>query len=271
VQAALLTGVLGFPADPRLIEVVGWFAYLIPTMLFLLWPPKRRPTGRALATMRLAIAGTLVAVAAVLVIAVTLPTYSPPSTATISSAVVKMPTSLASATPTIHEGLHANVVTTRQSVATPGRASTLTLDQLVTLNGGRLPIGISAARNPGPFAAAWQTTSTTSVWTYGTGILDAQRNSTTIVTLTGGGLAGARTISPAAAQTDSARMSSADRDAIVSRITAAQTSAAELLLWKLWIPVALLLAALVLVFFVLRSRPRPRSHRPQERVKETYA
>src|ERR1700760_4269527 len=42
VQSALITGVLGIPADPRRIEVIGWFAYLIPVALFVYWPAARR-------------------------------------------------------------------------------------------------------------------------------------------------------------------------------------------------------------------------------------
>ena len=271
VQAALLTGVLGIPADPRLIEVLGWFAYLVPTMLFLLWPPSRRPAGRALATMRFAIAGALVLAAAVLAIAVTLPSYQPPATATIAGTAVRAPASLRTSTPTIREGIASRVVTTKTSAPTPGRPSTLTLEQLIALAGGRVPIGINASQNPGPFHADWATTSTTSVWVDHGGILDAQRASTTIATLTGGGLTATRTISPDSAQIGSWRMSAADRTAIVTRINDARTSGSELLLWKLWIPIALLLTALVLVFCVLRSRPRASARRPQESVKETYA
>ena len=276
VQAALLTGVLGIPSDPRLIEVLGWVAYLVPTMLFLLWPLKSRPAGTALATMRFAIAGALVLVAAVLATTVTLPSYVPPQTATVADTsgtvtTVKVPNNPKSGSPTIHEGIESDVLTTKTSGSTPGRPTSLTLDELVTLNGGRLPIGVNASQNPGPFGAAWLTQSTTSLWTYEGGILDVRRTSTTIVTLSGGGLAGARTISPGSVQTDSWQLSSADRGAIVHRINAARASSSELLLWKLWIPIVLLLAALVLAFYVLRSRPRAKPRIPREKVKETYA
>jgi high-affinity iron transporter len=276
VQAALLTGVLGIPSDPRLIEVIGWFAYLVPTMLFLLWPLKKRPAGRALARMRLAIAGALVLVAAALAIGVTLPVYAPPSTAAVTSdsgtvTTVTVPESLTSATATTHEGVASLVLTTRNTQAPAGMPSSLTLDQLVTLNGGRLPIGISASQNPGPFTAVWRTTSTTSIWVYRAGIMDAQRASTSIVSLTGGGLAAGRTISPERAQTGSWRMSTAARNAIVDRITTASASASELLLWKLWIPVVLVLTALVLAGYVLRFRFSIKPRVPQEKIKETYA
>jgi high-affinity iron transporter len=276
VQAALLTGVLGIPADPRLIEVLGWFAYLVPTMLFLLWPLAHRPKGRALSTMRLGIAGALVLAAAVLSVAVTLPSYSLPPTASVSSAegsviTVSAPTKSGAGTPIMHEGISTRLLTTKADRPTPDRPATLTLDQLVTLNGGRLPIGVNAFQNPGPFAASWVTSSTTSFWIYDGGILDAKRTSTTILTLAGGGLAAARTISPDSAQTGSWHLPAAACDQRVSRILSAQASSSELLLWKLWIPIVLVLVALVISLYALRTHFAHRPHVPHEKPKETYA
>src|SRR5262249_57002439 len=62
-QSALITGVLGIPADPRRIEVIGWFAYFIPVGLYVYWPSSRRPQPRAAARLRLSIAAALAAVA----------------------------------------------------------------------------------------------------------------------------------------------------------------------------------------------------------------
>ncbi len=281
VQAALLTGVLGIPADPRLIEVLGLVAYLVPTMLFLLWPVGRRPKGRALATMRLAIASTLVIAAAALALAVSLPSYSPAPTASITGAgdttgtITLHPStstysvtstsdggwstgdgSTKAARPTTHYGIDSTVATSHLTEPTPGQPAVLTLDELVNLNGGRLPIGVNAAQNPGPFAANWSTTSVTAVWIVGGGILDARQTSTTVATLTGGGLASSRTISPDAAQTDAWAMPATDRAGRVAAITAAADAASELLLWKLWIPIVLTLSALVLGAVVLRSTHR---------------
>jgi high-affinity iron transporter len=281
VQAALLTGVLGIPADPRLIEVLGWFAYLVPTMLFLLWPLKRRPKGRALRTMRLAIAGALVIIAGVLALVVTLPAYSPPTTVAIAGAggtsgTLTLHPRNASYTvstsgssgwsigesgtgttkPTTYDGIAAAVATSHLTQATPGQPAALTIDQLVALSGGRLPIGVNASQDPGPFSVNWTTTSVTFVWTYNGGILDAKRTSITIATLTGGGLAASRTITPDSAQLDAWHVSNTDRAAAVAGVQGATTASSELLLWKLWIPVALVLAALVLAAFVLRSSLR---------------
>src|SRR6185312_16185199 len=73
VQSALITGVLGIPADPRLIGVLGWFAYLIPVTLFVYWPRSRRPGPQAAARLQLAIAAGIAAVAVGLVVLYPIP------------------------------------------------------------------------------------------------------------------------------------------------------------------------------------------------------
>ena len=303
VQAALLTGVLGIPADPRLIEVLGWSAYLVPVMLFLLWPRKRRPTGRALTVMRVSIAAALVVVAGSLAIAVPLPSYSPASTVPISGANGSTGTatlmarkssytlttdpasggsvgtfSLSDTVPTTHEGVAAQLLRSKQSETPRNEPTTITLTRLVELSGGRLPIGFSASQNPGPFTASWKATGVTSLWTYKGGLLDAQRTGTTIVTLTGGGLSSPRTLAPDSEQTDAWRMTAPARSAAMNAVARTAAEASELLLWKLWIPLALAIAALVLACYVLRSSVRgsrltrpARPVRPNRKSKENFA
>ena len=303
VQAALLTGVLGIPADPRLIEVLGWLAYLIPTMLFLLWPARRRPTGRSLRRIRLWLAASLVAVAAILAIAVALPSYSPATAAAITGAHGTAGTATltehgssysfaanlgpdrsiavfrASDTrPIVHDRVPARQLTSRQSEAVPNEPTSITLQELIALSGGRIPIGISPSQNPGPFTATWTQRSTTSVWISNGGLLDAERSATTIVTLTGGGLGSPRTLAPDVAQTGAWRMTAAARSAAASGVARVNAATSELLLWKLWVPVALVLAALVLLCFVLRAAIRapdaavsPRPTQSKRKSKENYA
>ena len=38
VLGALITGVFGLPADPRLIETLGWLLYAVPVLVVFLWP-----------------------------------------------------------------------------------------------------------------------------------------------------------------------------------------------------------------------------------------
>ena len=45
VRSSLLTGMLGLQDHPVVIEVIGWFAYLIPVGIYVAWPPGRASTA----------------------------------------------------------------------------------------------------------------------------------------------------------------------------------------------------------------------------------
>jgi high-affinity iron transporter len=47
IPSALLTGVLGIQPQPVVIEVVGYFLYLVPMLLVVLWPVSRQPRAVA--------------------------------------------------------------------------------------------------------------------------------------------------------------------------------------------------------------------------------
>uniref|UniRef100_UPI0028D37B3D iron uptake transporter permease EfeU n=1 Tax=Rouxiella badensis TaxID=1646377 RepID=UPI0028D37B3D len=47
VRSALITGVLGMPADPRQIEIVGWLLYIVLVAVVLFWPGQLRPSPQA--------------------------------------------------------------------------------------------------------------------------------------------------------------------------------------------------------------------------------
>lgn len=68
-RAAILTGVLGIPSDPRVVEVLGWALYLVPMLAFILWPRTWRPSAAALPRVQIIAAGTLGAAAIVLIVA----------------------------------------------------------------------------------------------------------------------------------------------------------------------------------------------------------
>jgi high-affinity iron transporter len=281
VQAALLTGVLGIPADPRLIEVLGWAIYLVATLTYLLWPAKKRPTGTAVTRLRFTLAGAFALVAVVLAVAVPLPgAYSPAPAQLAGGGTAKLTTSgsrlsLASShgttaydssatKTTSHDDVAANVY---DVVSTPTTTtSTLTLTKLVELSGGRLPIGFSAAQNPGPFTASTVSHSTTTIWTASGVLLDASKATTNILTLTDGGLVSSRTISLTGAQGTDAnwRVVSSYPTSVAAGIAARNASRSELLLWKLWLPLALLIAATVLLIYALRGRFRRTAHLVRE-------
>ena len=45
--SAMVTGILGITAHPTVIEVMVWALYVVPMLLVVLWPQRRRPTRAA--------------------------------------------------------------------------------------------------------------------------------------------------------------------------------------------------------------------------------
>ena len=307
IQAALITGVLGIPADPRVIEVVGWVLYIVPVLTYCLWPVKRRPKGVQVPRLQLGIAGVLAVSAIVLAIAVptagasALPTEAPLTgggTATLSPHANGVRLNVD------HAGAHSTTVFTAQQrtttqhvgitsdrwqltkTATPAHhPHTVTLDDLVALEGGRLPVGVNASANPGPFSASWSERVSRSVWTVDGALLDARSSATTVLTISDGGLPSPRTFSTAPRAADNWQVTAAAREHASTLLVNASTGANEALLWKLYLPLAAGIAALILVATALRgfarlrraaaaqantasANPIPESHHPRS---TTYA
>ncbi|MDT5260374.1 MAG: high-affinity iron transporter, partial [Mycobacterium sp.] len=70
VQGALITGVFGIPAEPRLIEVLGWLLYTAPVLVVFLWPSRPAAAPRARRRLLAATSAALLIVAGVLAIVV---------------------------------------------------------------------------------------------------------------------------------------------------------------------------------------------------------
>ena len=266
VQAALITGVLGIPGDPRLIEVVGWIVYLVPMALFMFWPPTHRPSARAVPRLQLGIAVGLVVVA--VGAAVAAPALLPPPNRPLALAdggqvrlagdrVTQSAGDRASQT----FALRSSDATTADGVTTWTRKTTdrvegpatITAAQLAVQNGGRIPVGFDAQRAPGPYTASWSAVTTRVVTAAGGTLLNAEQQQTRIVTLSGGGLSTPRTLSV----TGGVSWRVADA-AAASAQSARTAAAAEQRLWGVQLPAALVVAALVLATFALRSRLRLR-------------
>lgn len=269
IRSALITGVLGIPADPRAIEVLGWFAYLVPMLLIAFWPQRRRPSAEKLPIVKLSIAGSLGLAAVVLALAVPAGTAPLPSSAGLTPAGTVEISSADAPTLRITGGAashpltfgsddgaadqHLGADTTRwvqkTDAATAARPHTLTLDDLTRLF-DRVPVGIDAQQNPGPFDAAWTAASTTTVWTAHGGLVDANRVEHETLTLTGGGLSSSRTLTletttwsvPTAAATQRARA-----------VAAGDILARELTLWGVWLPLALGVAAVLVAVSAWRD------------------
>ena len=131
--------------------------------------------------------------------------------------------------------------------------ATLTSAELATRNGGRLPVGIDANRAPGPYRAAWSAATTRMVRAADGALLDASQQQTRIVTLSDGGLSTPRTLSVTGGENWHAS------DAAVATAASARSAAsAEQRLWGAQVPTALVVTALVLAAFALRSLLRGR-------------
>ena len=270
VLGAIITGVFGIPADPRLIEVLGWLLYAVPVLVVFLWPARLVTAPRIRSRLLAAASAVLLIVAAML--AIMTPSGSPAPgaqtrtvtdraghTARVSLASAQRGSTLTLIPEGIPEGI-ANVrsipltgvgdqtvdgvwVRAWQATVTPEGAAaagapTVTLEQLLDMTGGRLPVGVSAARTPGPFQARWTTTTVYTVLAQGDLVLNAQAASNRTAVLTGGGLTAAKTVSVGGLPTDWSTASAEDR-AAAAQIAASDRNRAEGQLWKVWLPLVL--------------------------------
>ncbi|WP_168203748.1 iron uptake system protein EfeO [Humibacter ginsenosidimutans] len=273
VQAALITGVLGIPADPRVVEVLGWVLYVVPVLAFSVWPKRYRLAPAAVPKALLGGAAVLGAAAIVLAIAVPaggspdVPASAPLTNGgtaafrTQGSGGSLAVTGTDAATyrfggssATTHAGADrawSTNVTTHPS----DRPSTLDLSDLTQLAGGRIPVGIDPSNAPGPYTARWTSAMRVSAYTSGDGLVDASNSVRTVVTISGGGLTAPRAF---AVPDEGAQWSvkAGHVAAASASIAAAQASAREAQLWKLWLPLAFAIAAVWLLVAGLRGRKR---------------
>lgn len=288
VRSALITGVLGIPADPRLIEVVGWFAYLVPVALYVYWPARLRPRGMAAVRVQAGIAAALVAGAILLAVLFPQPSVPPGAELTLvsststqervgsahlagttlqiapdSGGAIAIPLSGDPASD-IHNG-EAATAWTMQTSDTGEGAETVTLDQLVTLAGGKVPIGINPSEQPGPFALTRATVATTTVWTSRGVLLDATETAKTIATISGGGLTTPRTITLPGSAASNWVAAPEDTRRIAAALSDVRAQETERALWGIAIPLVLGLAALVTAASAARTSMRLRRAPPDGR------
>ncbi|WAC93757.1 iron uptake transporter permease EfeU [Mycobacterium sp. Aquia_213] len=268
VLGALLAGVFGIPTDPRLIEVLGWVLYAVPVLVAFLWPSRLAATPRARCRLLLATSAVLLIGAAALAIAVPAGSTAPAARArtvtdrsghTAQVSIVTGPhgreLTVASAgasgvrsIPLIPagdqtvDGLPVQEWQTSEAAGADG-APAVTLDQLLSMTGGRLPVGLAVGRTPGPFHGQWATTTVYTVLTHGDSVVSAQAASNRTAILTGGGLTGAKTVSLGALPTDWAT-SDADNHSTAAEIVASDRKRGERQLWNVWLPLALACLAL---------------------------
>jgi len=291
IQGALVTGVLGIPPHPVLIQVVAWFAYVIPMSLLLFWPARRRLSTDRGMWVRRGVAGAMVIAAGVLALTVRpastpLPDEAPlaggPGSALTAASVSGASLTLRGGQQDIrvplvdgavgdHDGVapteHFTVNVAPDADDLPGQ---VTLEELMTLNGHRLPVGFNAARDRGPFDATWSRSLSADVWTAGGRLLDVSGRDALVLTLAGGGLTGPRTLSvdagaalPAGALATggSWQASVAYVATVKSAVLAQGAGRTEAHFWNTVVPIALLAGAVLVLLRAWqvrrRSRPRP--------------
>ncbi len=285
IQGALFTGVLGIPPDPRVIQLVGWFGYVVPMAVYVYWPKKWRPSAPGAVRLRFGIAGALAVIAVVMVAVIgpaRLATLGPATLvdqagqavgtvraesgrAIVAVDGVESEMPLGVGTPEPHRTVP-DAVAHRQPLQPAGASAlpdTLTLDELVTLNGGRLPVGINPQLAKGPFAVSWSRTGERQLWLIAGDVLDFAQAEATTATLTGGGLPNPRTLTLSGRLADGVQISSGSFRVDDARVRAAEQAALTLRLeqversfWGRVFPVLLLLAAASALILAVRSRRR---------------
>jgi len=288
IVGAIVTGMFGVPPDPRLIEVLGWSLYAVPVLLVFLWPAKLAPSPIARRRVTWGVAAGLAVLAAAMAVLIPSGGSPPPrSTRTATTA------GAADVTVTVHRDGTARVLTVatndapgqqislmpagRQSVdgvdldvwqrrveADPGvTTSPVDLTQLRSLTGGRLPVGLGTARTPGPFDARWSASTVYTVFARGDDVVSAERTSSRVAILGGGGLTGPKTVS-VGGLADDWRTNPGDDRAIAAAMTQSTQDQRERTLWTTWLPTAFAIAAGILAIAAARSTTKTDEREPRQ-------
>jgi high-affinity iron transporter len=287
IQGALVTGVLGIPPHPVLIQVLAWFGYVIPMSLLLFWPAGHRPSAAAGRWVRGAVAAAMVVAAGVLALTVRPAVAQTPDAAPLAGGSGSaFATAAVSGTDLVlgggpqpirmplgggvigdHDGVAATEHFEVTFVAEPaGLPVRITADELMALNGGRLPVGFNAARDRGPFEATWSRAVSADVWTAAGTLLDVSGSDALVLTVSGGGLTGPRTLSVSAGaalpggSTAIAGSWRAD-PGYVSTVKAAELAQGshrtEAQFWRAVVPLGLLVGAVLVLLRAWQVRRRP--------------
>jgi high-affinity iron transporter len=283
LQGALITGIFGVPADPRLVEVLGWVLYTVPVLVVFLWPARLAGSPRSRRRLLAAATAALLAVAAVLAIAV-------PAGGSAAAARTRTVTDGAGHTSTVSlilkpGGRSLSIGSAGSAELAPGGtdvrdgvgvqvwqaavdsqapSSEVTLEQLSAMTGGRLPVGVTAARTPGPFQAQWATNTVYTVLAHGDSMVSARAVSNRTAVLNGGGLAAPKTVSVGGLPTDWSTAGHEDRFT-ATQIAASDRDRAERQLWRVWLPLVVAAFAAACALACMASVRGGRRRAEQER------
>ncbi len=150
-----------------------------------------------------------------------------------------------------YEGIAASAWTVSRTSRVADSPSTVTLDNIVDLYGGRLPIGLNPQQHPGPFSADWSIHCSTRVWIADGVLLDANSRSNDMLTLSGSGLQTPRTliINNAGNQSPAChwQVDEAYRNQAIAALNLVAAAREERQFWAVGLPAALVFAAILLI------------------------
>ena len=215
IRAALITGVLGIPADPRTAEVLGWLGYLGLFILLLAWPQRYKPSPKV--AYRLLQSLSLVTLVGAFFCAKLL--SPPPFRLSSSLPLVAQQTapaiSVGNLTRTV-DGLELTMngqatrfipvaplpvtTTPEEKIITlkrewPNAPTQLSLDQVIALYHQRVPPGLHPQQHPGPYQSQWQLSCQLTLTVQQGQLIAAQSTANSLLTLSGSGLPAPRLIS----------------------------------------------------------------------------
>jgi high-affinity iron transporter len=164
----------------------------------------------------------------------------------------------------IVDGVTVDVWQAKVPTAPDETANPVTLGRLATLTGGRLPVGLSANVTPGPFQAQWSANTEYNVLAAGDALIGADAQTTRIVTLQGGGLTTAKTVSAGSLGSDWS-ISEQETSAAAVALTDAAFDRSERTLWRVWLPAVFVLVALAMASLAIaHGRTAPEKRREEE-------
>lgn len=257
MRAALVTGMLGIPHDPRAIELLGWFAYLIPVALIAFLPQRFRPSAVRAQRLRLGGAVAALAIAGALVAFVPLASIDVPSKAPVAGGG----TARLSWSDELPRLTHAGRTVALAGSETAGRwhatgvaislPRSVDLTKLLSYTGNRVPVGLNVVNAPGPYDVQWTDRSILTVDTFRTGLVDAEVHGDLLMKLTGGGLTSPRVLTvPAVAW----KLDPAYTERLHAAVADAKAIDSDRMLWKRWVPIALVILAFALALDAYRRR-----------------
>ncbi|WP_241609391.1 iron uptake transporter permease EfeU [Rosenbergiella australiborealis] len=209
IRAALISGVLGIPTDPRRIEVIGWMGYLGFFTLLLSWPERYKPSPtlarrlyQSLSIVMLV--GALFCARGFSTPVLTLPTHLPLVVAQNGTGeqpigeLVRQESGIAlmlSGQPPQFIPLPSSAqdpavtdLSLNSNVVWQAAPAELTLDQVAELYHHRIPPGLHPQQHPGPYQSQWQLSCQIALTLQDGQIIAAAATPHSILALSGSGL-----------------------------------------------------------------------------------